>query len=256
MKASPVSLLLGVSVLLLSGLTVSAVSLRLSPNRPQFFIKESVSLSCVEAGQTADGWTVKRTAGGHNEDFGGSSCIVSNLSQSDTGVYWCETSSGQRSHQITITVTDSKGPPPPAPPPPPLSSRFLIVAAVAGSLVLVLVLVGMVLLCRNQTDTVRSVQRKHTAGLGLLAAAGVAVLLYGLLVSAASALSVLRLFRHLAVICPYCVSTGLMVSICCSRTTGNKPAVSMEMNQRVGGSHQLDEDYDDVAADVTNEHDF
>ncbi|XP_044037167.1 uncharacterized protein LOC122868850 isoform X2 [Siniperca chuatsi] len=235
MKASPVSLLLGVSVLLLSGLTVSAVSLRLSPNRPQFFIKESVSLSCVEAGQTADGWTVKRTAGGHNEDFGGSSCIVSNLSQSDTGVYWCETSSGQRSHQITITVTDSKGPPPPAPPPPPLSSRFLIVAAVAGSLVLVLVLVGMVLLCRNQTDTVRSVQRKHTA---------------------ASALSVLRLFRHLAVICPYCVSTGLMVSICCSRTTGNKPAVSMEMNQRVGGSHQLDEDYDDVAADVTNEHDF
>ncbi|XP_051248602.1 uncharacterized protein LOC127359017 isoform X1 [Dicentrarchus labrax] len=112
MKASSVSLLLGVSVLLLSALTVSAVSLEVSPNRPQFFREESVCLKCVGDGHTADGWTVKRTAGGHNEDFGrfdGSCYIISKLSQSDTGVYWCGTSSGQKSNQINITVTNYRG---------------------------------------------------------------------------------------------------------------------------------------------------
>ncbi|XP_051255653.1 uncharacterized protein LOC127363150 [Dicentrarchus labrax] len=351
MKASSVSLLLGVSVLLLSALTVSAVSLEVSPNRPQFFREESVCLKCVGDGQTADGWTVKRTAGGHNEDFGrfdGSCYIISKLSQSDTGVYWCGTSSGQKSNQINITVTDDRGdqvilelpalpvmtgsdvtlrcrkrgvstfeafffkngvhigsgpegqftiskvqqsdeglywcfidrtvnssrswlrvrgppalttlPPPPVTSSPP-SSVLLLVGAAVGSLVLVLV--GVVWLCRNQSarssadpDTVRSAQRKCIAGLTVLTAAGVAVLLYGLIVSADSSLPALRLFCHLVAICPYCVCTALMASICCSRKTGNKEVVSMEMTQRVGGSDGLDEDYDDITADVNTEYGF
>uniref|UniRef100_A0AAQ6ILV9 Ig-like domain-containing protein n=1 Tax=Anabas testudineus TaxID=64144 RepID=A0AAQ6ILV9_ANATE len=114
MKTSSVSLLLGVSVLLLSGLTVSAVSLNLSPNRLQFFREESVSLSCVEDGQTVDG-TVKRTRGGQTEDCGapgsgfgnftGSCCFMLSLDQSDSGVYWCETSSGRSRDQINFTVS-------------------------------------------------------------------------------------------------------------------------------------------------------
>ncbi|CAI5656973.1 uncharacterized protein LOC106097534 isoform X2 [Oreochromis niloticus] len=59
MKAPSVSLLLGVCVLLLSALAVSAVSLQVSPNLQQIFKKyaSSVSLSCVDDdGQTADGW--------------------------------------------------------------------------------------------------------------------------------------------------------------------------------------------------------
>ncbi|XP_026225246.1 low affinity immunoglobulin gamma Fc region receptor II-b-like [Anabas testudineus] len=109
-----VILLHGVSVLLLSGLTVSAVSLNLSPNRLQFFSGDPVSLSCVEDGQTVDG-TVKRTRGGQTEDCGapgsgfgrftGSSCIISELLQSDSGVYWCETSSGRSRDQINFTVS-------------------------------------------------------------------------------------------------------------------------------------------------------
>uniref|UniRef100_A0A7N5ZUN0 Ig-like domain-containing protein n=1 Tax=Anabas testudineus TaxID=64144 RepID=A0A7N5ZUN0_ANATE len=112
MKMSPVSLLLGVSVLLLSGLTVSAVSLNLSPNRFQFFSGDPVSLSCVEDGQTVDG-TVKRTRGGQTEDCGpdhqdfglfqDSSCVLDLLS-SYTGVYWCETGSGRSSDKINISV--------------------------------------------------------------------------------------------------------------------------------------------------------
>ncbi|XP_023253257.1 procollagen-lysine,2-oxoglutarate 5-dioxygenase 3-like [Seriola lalandi dorsalis] len=46
---------------------------------------------------------------------------------------------------------------------------------------------------------------------------------------------VVRLLCHLLVFCPYCICTGLILSICCSRKTGNKAAVSMEMTQPVGG---------------------
>ncbi|XP_071315195.1 fibroblast growth factor receptor-like 1 isoform X5 [Trachinotus anak] len=114
MKTPPVSLLLGVCLLLLSGLRVSAVSLSLSPNLQQFFFRDSVSLSCVGDGQTADGQTVKRTTGGQTDPcgsgfgtFDGSSCTVPVLSPSDSGVYWCETSSGQSSLQVNISVTSS-----------------------------------------------------------------------------------------------------------------------------------------------------
>ncbi|XP_027132049.1 uncharacterized protein LOC104936303 isoform X2 [Larimichthys crocea] len=258
MKTSSASVLIGVSVLLLSGPTVSAVSLHVGPNRPQYFTGDSVSLSCVGDGQEADGWTLKRTAGGHTEElvrFNNTvSSIILTLRQSDTGVYWCETSSGQRSDQTTMTVADPKAPPQTSSP---LSSSLIRIRVVVFSLVLlvlvaVLVLVGVVSLSRNQSDAVRHVQRRHAAGVPLLTATVVAVLLYGLFVSAASSVSVIRLFCHLVVCCPFCISTGLMMSICCSRKTGDKPAVSMETNQRV----ELDEEYDDIAADVTTEYDF
>ncbi|GLD46299.1 uncharacterized protein AKAME5_002950300 [Lates japonicus] len=90
---------------LLSGLTVSAVSLNVSPNRLQFFIGESISLRC-EGQVVSDGQTVKRTRGGQTEDCGpaGSSCIISDLSSSDSGVYWCEDRAGQRRDEVNITV--------------------------------------------------------------------------------------------------------------------------------------------------------
>lgn len=68
--------------------------------------------------------------------------------------------------------------------------------------------------------------------------------------------SVLRLVCHLVVFCPYFISTGLLLSICWSRKTANKPAVSIEMSQRDRGGQGLDEDGDDVTADVTTEHAF
>ncbi|XP_038560959.1 junctional adhesion molecule C-like [Micropterus salmoides] len=115
MKAPSVSLLLGPAVLLF-GLPVSAVFLNVSPNHQVFFKRDSVSLSCVEDGQTVDGWTVKRTAGGltqtcggGQQDFGrlnGSSCNISTLFPSDNGVYWCENRAGQRSVQVSISVSD------------------------------------------------------------------------------------------------------------------------------------------------------
>ncbi|KAG7215052.1 hypothetical protein INR49_022820, partial [Caranx melampygus] len=54
-------------------------------------------------------------------------------------------------------------------------------------------------------------------------------------------LSLVRLFVHLLVFCPFFVSTGLMLSIYCCRNTRDKAAVSMEMDQPVGGAQGLDE---------------
>ncbi|XP_030018749.1 uncharacterized protein LOC115438994 [Sphaeramia orbicularis] len=110
------SVLLGVCVLLLSGLNVSSVSVDIYPNLQQFFSRQdSFSVSCADV-QT-DGWTVKRrqtdgntqTCGDGEGTFGRideSFCVINFPLSSSSGVYWCETSSGQQSEQVSITVTD------------------------------------------------------------------------------------------------------------------------------------------------------
>uniref|UniRef100_A0A8C7U8S8 Ig-like domain-containing protein n=1 Tax=Oncorhynchus mykiss TaxID=8022 RepID=A0A8C7U8S8_ONCMY len=78
----------------------------------QFFKYESVSLSCEVQGNSA-GWRLKRnTFSGGSSDCGGnwgkpqgSSCTVS-LIPSDSGVYWCESGSGEHSNAVNITVHD------------------------------------------------------------------------------------------------------------------------------------------------------
>ncbi|XP_064816876.1 low affinity immunoglobulin gamma Fc region receptor II-b-like, partial [Oncorhynchus masou masou] len=85
-------------------------SLSISPDRSQFFKFESVSLSCEVQGNSAGWRVVRNTSRGIlsecNTDWGkqqGSSCNVS-LITSHSGVYWCESGSGQHSHAVNITV--------------------------------------------------------------------------------------------------------------------------------------------------------
>ncbi|XP_029588371.1 low affinity immunoglobulin gamma Fc region receptor II-like [Salmo trutta] len=86
-------------------------SLSISPDRSQFFEYESVSLSCDV--QSFTGWRVVRNTlkGGTEEcptDWGffkGSSCTISAV-PSDSGVYWCESGSGEHSNAVNITVHD------------------------------------------------------------------------------------------------------------------------------------------------------
>ncbi|CAI5692181.1 unnamed protein product [Oreochromis niloticus] len=113
MRTPSVALLLGVCVLLLSALTVSAVSLTVSPNLQQFFTGASVSLTC-EGQLGSDGWTVKRDTGGGNESCGaggrgfgrinGSSCLFDEFNPV-SGVYWCEGEAGEKSEEVNITVS-------------------------------------------------------------------------------------------------------------------------------------------------------
>ncbi|XP_045074048.1 Fc receptor-like protein 5 [Coregonus clupeaformis] len=85
-------------------------SLVVSPDRSQFFEYESVSLSCEVQGNSA-GWRVVRNpVTGERSDCGskwgkqqGSSCIMS-LIPSDSGMYWCESGSGEHSNAVNITV--------------------------------------------------------------------------------------------------------------------------------------------------------
>ncbi|XP_064787031.1 Fc receptor-like protein 5 isoform X2 [Oncorhynchus masou masou] len=93
----------------LSDLSLPA-SMSVSPDRSQFFKYESVTLSCEVQGNSAR-WRLKRyTVSGERSDCGsnwgkpeGSSCIVS-LIPSHSGVYWCESGSGEHSNAVNITV--------------------------------------------------------------------------------------------------------------------------------------------------------
>uniref|UniRef100_A0A8C1T8S5 Ig-like domain-containing protein n=1 Tax=Cyprinus carpio TaxID=7962 RepID=A0A8C1T8S5_CYPCA len=88
------------------------VSLIISPSRTQHFTSASLSLSC-EHQSNSTGWRVRRyTDGGQLEDCSslrrgsqtGSTCAISSTSTSDTGVYWCESESGEKHHPVNITV--------------------------------------------------------------------------------------------------------------------------------------------------------
>ncbi|XP_036416458.1 high affinity immunoglobulin gamma Fc receptor IB-like isoform X2 [Colossoma macropomum] len=87
------------------------VSLMVSPSRTQHFINDSLSLSC-EGQSDSTGWRVRRFT--HSEKVSdcssgwgsvtGSTCSISSLYTSHTGVYWCESESGKSSNPVNITV--------------------------------------------------------------------------------------------------------------------------------------------------------
>ncbi|XP_030635221.1 Fc receptor-like protein 2 [Chanos chanos] len=99
-------------------LTVSSAlsppaSLITSTNTTQHFTSDSLSLSC-EVQSNSIGWTVRRyTDNGEvpdcSSDWGsvtGSTCSISSLQSSDSGVYWCQSDSGGNSNPLNITVPD------------------------------------------------------------------------------------------------------------------------------------------------------
>ncbi|CAI5669122.1 unnamed protein product [Oreochromis niloticus] len=89
----------------------SAASLTVSPDRVQHFTSDSVSLTC-EGNFTE--WRVRKfSEDGRLSDcrrMTGSTCNI-NTSESHTGVYWCESGSGEFSSAVNITVqNDGNGP--------------------------------------------------------------------------------------------------------------------------------------------------
>ncbi|CAI5669152.1 unnamed protein product [Oreochromis niloticus] len=82
----------------------SAASLTVSPDRVQHFTSDSVSLTC-EGNFTE--WRVRKfSEDGRLSDcrrMTGSTCNI-DTSKSDTGVYWCESGSGEFSSAVNITV--------------------------------------------------------------------------------------------------------------------------------------------------------
>ncbi|XP_045078158.1 low affinity immunoglobulin gamma Fc region receptor II-like [Coregonus clupeaformis] len=88
-----------------------SVSLRIRPNRTQHFTSKSLSLSCEEKGNST-GWRLKiyRERGvesGCGSNWGsiaGSTCTIRSTLEKDSGMYWCESASGEYSNAVNITV--------------------------------------------------------------------------------------------------------------------------------------------------------
>ncbi|XP_047454183.1 uncharacterized protein LOC125016051 isoform X2 [Mugil cephalus] len=287
MRAHLVPVLLG---LLLSGLTVSSISLRVSPNRQQFFTGESVHLSCEEEedvegeeeGMDLPGWKLKRIslietetcgATGNFRRLNASSCVVSNLSPVyDRGVYWCERRNGKKSIQVTITVSAR-----------PFILEVPALPVTAGS--------NVTLRCRNRQGSTVPVNffkfGRHNAPIqaapsGEFTIRGVKLSDEGFYwcsteqnVSPSSRLNVkaasshprnnsnpiffsplVRVFCHLLVIGVYCITTGLLVSIHCCRMDGKAAGITTGTVQRAEGEQVLDNKSLNAADDVTTEHDF
>uniref|UniRef100_A0A8C1LI27 Ig-like domain-containing protein n=1 Tax=Cyprinus carpio TaxID=7962 RepID=A0A8C1LI27_CYPCA len=88
------------------------VSLIISPSRSQHFTSVSLSLSCEDQ-SNSDRWRVRRyTESEQWEDCSssvwgshtGSTCTISSTITSDTGVYCCQSESGENYHPVNITV--------------------------------------------------------------------------------------------------------------------------------------------------------
>ncbi|XP_067255898.1 Fc receptor-like protein 5 isoform X2 [Chanodichthys erythropterus] len=88
----------------------SSVSLVINPSRSQHFSSHSLSLSCEDQSNSA-GWTVRRYTDKDTKTCStqtGSACVIESLSTSDTGVYWCQSESGEKHHPRNITVHDGE----------------------------------------------------------------------------------------------------------------------------------------------------
>ncbi|RVE60771.1 hypothetical protein OJAV_G00184780 [Oryzias javanicus] len=91
----------------------SRAVLSVKPNRSQFFLYDSFSVSCTV---NSSGWTVKRNTSHHVDQEcrgsggvpGESLCVMEVAYPSDTGVYWCEDERGQSSDAVSITVTATR----------------------------------------------------------------------------------------------------------------------------------------------------
>ncbi|XP_030608885.1 uncharacterized protein LOC115796663 [Archocentrus centrarchus] len=251
--------------------------MKVQPNCQQFFTGQCVHLSCEEEEEEGNstGWTLKRISVeqtetcGAAEGFGrinGSTCIVSDLSpRADRGVYWCEHQSGQKSLQVTLTVSDR-----------PFIMEIPALPVMEGS--------DVTLLCRSKNGSpipahffkfgrhgapiqaapegefvIKKVRQSDegfywcSTGQNTSPSSRLNVVASSSTTSSPTLLPApfpVRLFCHLVVIIPYCIVTGLMVCIYCSRRTGSPPAVTMEMAQQDEPERALDE------CGVTTLHDF
>ncbi|XP_076144466.1 basement membrane-specific heparan sulfate proteoglycan core protein-like [Alosa pseudoharengus] len=90
---------------------VSLASVIIHSNWTQIFTSEPLSLSCGVQGNST-GWRLRWFTGRGGESKcptdwrseTGSSCSISSASPSDSGVYWCQSESGERSNPVNITV--------------------------------------------------------------------------------------------------------------------------------------------------------
>ncbi|XP_041635547.1 uncharacterized protein LOC121504641 isoform X1 [Cheilinus undulatus] len=94
-------------------LCLMLATLRVNPDKSQFFKYESFSIKC-ETPANSRGWTVKRNTSFSTSEpcqpgwgkLKNSSCSKNYPNEKDSGAYWCESTDGKCSNVININVTD------------------------------------------------------------------------------------------------------------------------------------------------------
>ncbi|XP_075891453.1 Fc receptor-like protein 5 isoform X2 [Nelusetta ayraudi] len=82
-------------------------ALRVHPSKTQFFLYESLFLSCGGEENSYE-WKCRRNTTSNTNQAccrNAASCSISDLYQADSGVYWCESAAGKHNDSINITVT-------------------------------------------------------------------------------------------------------------------------------------------------------
>ncbi|XP_048091921.1 carcinoembryonic antigen-related cell adhesion molecule 5-like isoform X2 [Alosa alosa] len=89
----------------------SLASVVVSTNKTQHFTSESLSLGCEEQSGSFIRWRLRWSSGKMERDVcpfdwtkTGSKCHISSATQTDSGVYWCQSASGEQSNPVNITV--------------------------------------------------------------------------------------------------------------------------------------------------------
>ncbi|XP_073712769.1 cell adhesion molecule CEACAM5-like [Misgurnus anguillicaudatus] len=88
-----------------------SVSLIIRPNRSQHFSSKSLFLSCEDHSKST-GWTVRRykdelescSSSDTRSTGTTSTCTIRSLHRFNTGVYWCQSESGEKLHPVNISV--------------------------------------------------------------------------------------------------------------------------------------------------------
>ncbi|XP_027894575.1 vascular cell adhesion protein 1-like [Xiphophorus couchianus] len=251
--------------------STNQVRLTVSPSRSQFFRGESVTLICEDENRP-DGWTVRRNTSRETrtecKGWGtpaGSTCNMDYLLPGDTGLYWCESINGSSSSSSSIQLSVSGGS---------VILQSPVLPVMEGD--------DVTLSCRakNSTHNLPAAFYKDGSFIGD-ETTGNKILnsvkksdegLYKCDVkghgeSPSSRISVKgkhpttfslhsRLVCHLLVVCPYFISTLLMLSLFRQRTKANDPPVSEEMTSSFRAGQGLDDVYENVISDVTTQHHF
>ncbi|KAM4611647.1 uncharacterized protein ACJ7VT_012325 [Polymixia lowei] len=102
----------GAAYMITSAAMFPPASLKVRPDRSQFFTYDRISLRC-EGLRDFAGWTVTRNSTEGTFEpcqsgwgiLGNFSCSIDDAYPDDSGIYWCESSTGERSNAVNITVT-------------------------------------------------------------------------------------------------------------------------------------------------------
>nr|XP_046237408.1 low affinity immunoglobulin gamma Fc region receptor III-like isoform X1 [Scatophagus argus]XP_046237409.1 low affinity immunoglobulin gamma Fc region receptor III-like isoform X1 [Scatophagus argus] len=261
-------------VSLLSTTSLQA-SLTVSPSSSQLLKGQSVSLSCED--DRSAGWTVRRNTtkdsraecGGTWGRPAGSSCTIGYTVPWDTGVYWCESRDGATSQSVNLTVPDGpvilQSPVLPVEEgddltlrcrtktrPSSLTAEFykdgsLIRAEPTGNMTIHRVSRSDEGLYRCSISSHGESPPSWISVTGKPKTTAPPTPTTPPTSAASTRLHlVFRLVCHLVVLCPYSISTVLMVSVYRRRPKGTDLPVSMVMAPPTQVEEGLDDSYDDV----------